>query len=93
MTDRGAAGVGVRAGQRQLALAGLLERTVPAHDSVEGHIVATVEHQGAVVRHVPCDPSGRGSIAKLQRAMTDRGTTGVGVGASQSQRALAGLLE
>ena len=87
----GAAHVGVVAGQRRRAGAGLHQHTRTADDPGEGGGVGTVELQRGVVRDIAGDTSRRTTGADLQRASGHRGATGVGVVARQYECAEVGF--
>ncbi len=89
--EEGPAGIAVGTGQDRRSRTGLRHRSRPADDPGEALDAAAVEDQRAIVGDVADDAAAGAAIAELQRAATDHGAAGVGVGAGQDRRSGASL--
>ena len=91
--DRRAAREGVAAQEGQQARAGLREAAAARNGRGEGHGVAMVEDQAAVVKHAArvADRSAAAAVADLQRAAVHGDGAAQGVAAQERQDARAAL--
>ena len=85
-TGRNAGAAGVAVGRRQNGNAGADLRDIArtGDGAADRQDIAAVEHQMAVVDHIPADRARGAAIAQLQRAAADRGAAGIGVGAGKN---------
>src|ERR1700722_9550852 len=82
-SDRRTARIAVVGGQDGRACADLIDRTCPRDQAREGHRIAAVEGERAVVDGVADDAPGRAAIAKLECPGSDRRTA---AGAARARR-------
>ncbi len=86
--DRRHARVGVASGQGEDIVAVLGDPAPAGDDARVGHWIAAIEGQRGVVEDIARDGAGDAAVAQPQRASDQGGPAGVGMVASQGQRAI-----